>query len=92
MKRMKKIPPQKEFLTFQEMELFCSNIKEFLAFQGTKTLKNSLQFPKESFSYMFQEIFQEIKLSCISGKTSKTPKTKTFIHLIGTKISESILE
>ena len=76
MKRMKTIPPQKEFLTFQEMELFCSNIKEFLVFQKTKTLKNSLQFPKESFSYMFQEIFQEINFLVFQGKLPKPQKPK----------------
>ena len=38
--------PLKTFLYFPEMELSGSNIKKFLIFQETETLKNFLHFRK----------------------------------------------
>ena len=44
LKKKKKSPPSKKFLTFRKIELSCSNIKKFLKFQETKTLKKLLHF------------------------------------------------
>ena len=48
------------------MELSCSNIKNFLIFQETETLKNSLYFREMKLSS--SNIFSKETFSYISGK------------------------
>ena len=45
-RKIVKNPVWKKFLYFLEMELYRFNIKKFLIFQETETLKNLLSFRK----------------------------------------------